>query len=222
MCQAVQEPTPLKYTMITFRNVLLLPLVVAACAGTENSSSGEGTAREVTGPDTVRPYADTAAIAARVDSIDRLVARHPDTLKLFAEIPGGAGLVPVKDSLAWPDEVAASYSIVFDSNAAPLLHRRMPTSESGDWFLAVTHYFDADGRTIFYDYSISSFASGCTEILRERIRTFVNPANGIPLARRRTFLDQDDRPVIDTANCYLRGHEAGGPKATASQLLLPR
>ena len=164
-------------------------------------------------------YRDTTSIAARVDSIDQYVAADSQRLGVYAVVPGNPQLVLVRDSTEWPDNTEASINVALDPSGRPLLHREMPTSESGDWFAVISHYFDPTGRTILYDYHISGFSSGCTDILRESKRIFLG-RGGDTLAKRREFTDVDGRP-INPDNCYRRSDEAPAPKPSAAELRFP-
>lgn len=195
-------------------------LVLGACVRADSDSSVDTTSRIAGRPSSVG-YNDTASIARRVDSIERIVKDHPDRMKLFASVAGREGLVPVPDTTSWPDEVEASYNIVFDVTGMPLLHRQMPSSESGDWFQAVTHYFAPDGRTILYDDEISGF-NECTRILRERTRIFLSSESGQQIAFSRRFTDGDSKPLSDTSGCLIRGSGSPRPALKVTDLSLPR
>ena len=164
-------------------------------------------------------YSDTTSIVARVDSIDQYVAADSQRLGVFAVVPGNPQLVPVRDSTDWPDNTEASINLALDPSGRPLLHREMPTSESGDWYAVISHYFDPNGRTIFYEYHISGFSSGCTDILRESKRIFLG-RGGHTLAVRREFTDADGTPVSPDS-CYRRSDDAPAPKPTAAELRFP-
>lgn len=161
-------------------------------------------------------YTTVAEIDARVDSIDAYLGTHLDRLRLFARTSGGT-VVAVKDSTAWPEEMDESYNVVTDSAGRVLLHRAMPTSESGDWFEVRTHYFAPDGHTIRYDYEISGFGSGCGSILRERRRFHMGPAFTL-LRQDSSYTDRDDKP-IDARACERRGDHP--PPASRSSGDLP-
>jgi hypothetical protein len=163
------------------------------------------------------PYADTVAIAARVDSIDRYITEHPERLKLFAKLSDKTGLVPVKDRASWPDGTEISYNTVTDIDGRPLFHLQVPTSESGDWDAEEIHYFAPDGHTILHQFRISGFSSGCVEILREIKRTFLAPT-GTVLAETRHFSDGAGKPVTAPDSCDRRSDDAPAPKRSAAEL----
>lgn len=210
----------------TMRSVSTLAAAIAIAAtacerdDVRPKESDAAASPQAVGTVLVGSYADTASIRARVDSIEKYVAAHPDRLKLYATVTGQKELVAVKDTSSWPDFVESSYNIVVDSANRPLLHVEVPTSESGDWHLIIKHYFDPKGRTILYHYNISGFSSGCTEILRENRLVYVNPSGGV-LSDLRSFTDADGKP-IDATPCYRRSDDAPPAQLSVADLPFPR
>lgn len=166
-------------------------------------------------------YTDTIAILRRVDSITAFLRAHPGQRKVFAEPRGTKRLSAVTDSASRPEGYDATYTIAYDSAGAVLAHIKVPHSESGDWRVEISHYFDEKGRTIYYRYYASSYTSECTAYLRETIRRFYNPARFRVLEAEASFVDRDRKPVADTARCLLRSRQAGPTARTAAELLLP-
>jgi hypothetical protein len=171
-------------------------------------------------PATVAPRsapAPLAAIDARVDSIEKYLAAHPEALALYAQMTDTSRqLVSVKDSSAWPDEIAASFNILRDTAGRMLLHREMPTSESGDWFEVRTHYFAPDGRTVLFDYRINGFSGGCG-ILRERRKFYYDSAFAL-LRQDSSYTDDKDNP-IDASECHRRGDHPEPARRRSADLL---
>jgi hypothetical protein len=161
-------------------------------------------------------YTDTVSIALRADSIDDYVAAHPDRRVIFAKASERPGLVPVKDTASWPDNTEISYNSVADTSGRPLVHTQAPSSESGDWSAAESHYFAPDGRTILHQYRISSFSSGCAAILREIKRIFLSPTGAV-LAETRRFSDQNGRSVV-ADSCERRSDDSPTPRRSAQEL----
>jgi hypothetical protein len=164
-------------------------------------------------------FASVSAIDARVDSIDRYLAAHRDQLKLYARLPKVQELVPVKDSTVWPSGLESSYNLLSDSSQRLLLYREFPQSESGDWFSVVTTYFSPSGRAILFDYQISGFSSGCTAILRESKKIYLQPGGEI-LRQERRFTDKDYKPVV-ADSCKRRSDDVPPPKRSTAEFLLP-
>jgi hypothetical protein len=122
----------------------------------------------------------------------------------------------VKDSTGWPDDTESSFNIVRDSSGAVILHREIPTSQSGDWFATSSHFFAPDGRTLLYEFEISSFSSGCGEILRESRRIHFDPAFAV-LKEERAYTDGDGK-AVDATDCYRRSDDMPPPKARNTDL----
>jgi hypothetical protein len=169
--------------------------------------------------DESRQFASVSAIDARVDSLEKYAAQHLAEVRLYARMPNSQQLTAVKDSTAWPEGLEASYNLLSDSTGHILLYREMPYSESGDWFAVETTYFAPSGQAILYDFQISSFGSGCTQILRESRKVYMQPAAGI-VKESRQFTDKDDKPVKPDS-CERRSDVATTPKRNIGQFLLP-
>jgi hypothetical protein len=184
------------------RGWLVILAAVAACAE-QAPPPGAGPDATPAAAPAAAAYGTIVKIDARVDSIDAYLAVHPRELRVFARLPDST-VVPVKDSTSFPDETEESYNVLRDSAGRVLLHRRMPTSESGDWFEVDTHYFAPDGHTIRYDFRISSFSGGC-DVLREQRRYWYGPAFAL-LRQDSTYTDKNDQP-IDARECYRRGDD---------------
>jgi hypothetical protein len=164
---------------------------------------------------------DTLSIRLRVDSIDALETADPSRLRLFATVPGRAGLLAVQDTLSWPGEVDASFALLYDDAGRLVFHSEVPSSESGDWYMESQHYFDPDGRTIFHRAHVSGFGSECTQILRETVRSFFDARTGTVIARTSAVTDRDENPVRDVSTCYRRIGNVPKPRAAASALTTP-
>ncbi len=50
----------------------------------------------------------------------------------------------------WPDEIEYTYNIVKDTTGRIILIAQIPYSESGDWFITYSHYFDEQGKTFAF------------------------------------------------------------------------
>jgi hypothetical protein len=124
---------------------------------------------------------DLAMVLAWADSVDSLAAQPGARQRSFAIVWGR--LISVRDSTEWPDEAEAEVLVLVDTAGRPLRHLEMPVSESGDWWLGLTHYFDERGRTSVFARNVRYFsgAEGC--------------GDGIADVRRRTVYGPDLRVV---------------------------
>lgn len=93
-------------------------------------------------------------------SIDTLGERRPYTTLLAYELPGGR-IVLQRDSSDLPDSAEVSYAILRDTTGRVLRVSASPLSESGDWLVTETHYFDFAGSTIIMEH-YAGFFDGCS------------------------------------------------------------
>lgn len=62
-----------------------------------------------------------------------------------------------------PEEAIITYYILKDSLGKVITISELPTSESGDWFIVYTHYFDKAGKTFAFERQTNFFNSNCTD-----------------------------------------------------------
>ncbi len=75
----------------------------------------------------------------------------------------------------WPEGIETTFNLWTDSNNVLVCLGEYPYSESGDWSIALTHYFDQRGNTFAFECSTSFYNSICTdELAIEQIATFYN------------------------------------------------
>ena len=94
------------------------------------------------------------------NSIDSLGERGSVRALLAYSFPDGRIFIQ-RDSTDLPDSADMSYAILRDSAGRIRLVSASPLSESGDWLITETHYFDASGSTIVME-RFASFFNGCT------------------------------------------------------------
>ena len=103
-------------------------------------------------------------------SIDTLFNHHQDSLEVFVKLTDKNELIPFKDSVL-PDETEASFYILRDSLGRIAEITESPYSQSGDWYITLTHYFDNDGKTFAFVRQSNFFNSGCTEDVAYETKT---------------------------------------------------
>lgn len=188
---------------------LILSIAIAACGGAPQERADT--------PIATPEQKAVAPLATRVDSIERLRDSLPQMLRLFAKLPGKAELVPVKDSVSWPDLVEVGYTILYDSSGRVLLHNAVPASDTGEWLAVATHVFDPDGRTIFYRFLISGFAPGCADVLYEGMHAYFDTTFAT-ISENRSASDKRGKPIRMTGKCVSRLGRAIPPRARATEL----
>jgi len=79
----------------------------------------------------------------------------------------------------WPDQekIEYTYNVVKDATGNIVMVMAYPTSQSGDWDIGYTHYFDISGKVIAFERFTGFFNSGCAgtdEAAHERIVNYYN------------------------------------------------
>lgn len=93
---------------------------------------------------------------------DTLFSRSTNKLIVFAKITGKEKPVEIKNG-DFPENVEVSYNLLKDKSGNTVLIKEFPFSESGDWDISYTHYFDENGNTYAFQRKTKFFDSTCTE-----------------------------------------------------------
>jgi hypothetical protein len=162
---------------------------------------------------TTRARIDSAVSA--IEIIDRHLNQN---FKIYCTLIDRSRALPILDTLIWPDweSIDATYNIVSDSNGAIVKLGEVPFSQSGDWVLDVSYYYDDEGKLMRMDSYYSTFTSGCTGIFREHMSVYYSKT-GDEVLRLRTFTDENDKP-IDTTGCEMDNDETSGLFKTTSDV----
>lgn len=91
-----------------------------------------------------------AEMQRRKAEIDDLAGSDAANYTVLAKVKGRTGLVTVIDH-QWPPNMEYNYNILKDSTGRVIMIAASPFSESGDWFVAFTHYFTPDGKTFAFE-----------------------------------------------------------------------
>lgn len=70
-----------------------------------------------------------------------------------------------------PEEAITTYYILKDNLGKVITISELPTSESGDWFIVYTHYFDKTGKTFAFERQTNFFNSNCTDGIAYETKT---------------------------------------------------
>ncbi|MFZ1683314.1 MAG: hypothetical protein WAU88_04195 [Candidatus Zixiibacteriota bacterium] len=159
-----------------------------------------------------------ASIDSAVSAIDSIDRHLNQNFRVFCSLIDSSRVLPIPDTLIWPDweSIDATYNVVTDSNGAIVKLGEAPISQSGDWVLDVSYYYDDEGRLMRIDTHYSTFTSGCTEIFREHMSVYYSKT-GDEVLRLRKFTDENDKP-IDTTGCEMDNDEASRLFKTTSDV----
>jgi hypothetical protein len=114
----------------------------------------------------------------------------------FAMIPGGNQLVKVEHGI-WPPEISMAYNIFRNGEGRIVKIMESPYSESGDWNIVNTSYFDADGQLFALERYLASFVvEGCGETVI-KVTSVDYYDHGRRLATQSRTTDQNDREITN-------------------------
>ena len=91
-------------------------------------------------------------------AIDLYAKKNQQRLIVLVKLPNKKGLLRVKNG-KWPDDIEYTYNILKDTAGRIILISQIPYSESGDWFITYSHYFDERGKTFAFRKETNTFDS---------------------------------------------------------------
>jgi len=128
--------------------------LISAC--NSNDSRTSSTSRLLPEPDILERLKYQKTI------IDTLFNHSKDKLIVLAKLVDKDGLIQIKNG-NFPDNVETTFNVLKDSLGQIITASEFPFSESGDWYIILTHYFDKDGKTFAFERQTNFFNSICTE-----------------------------------------------------------
>lgn len=172
----------------------------AGCAGPARDASDPGGYTAIL-PVNARDSAIVSAARSQRTAVDSQIRATPESMILVAGMANGT-LAPVVGPDAWPDSTAISYDVFRDQPGQVRLAFESPFSQSGDWNLDVTHYFDAHELTFLVERQVRFFngcwndSTGVMVPIRETITSYLD-ASGRIVAREvvRATFDDDPAPT---------------------------
>src|SRR5687768_545076 len=84
---------------------------------------------------------------------DTLFNKGKDKLLILVKLLDQQKLVSVQHK-QWPEGVETTYNVLTDSSGRIIRISEFPFSESGDWEMMYSHYFDSHGNTFAHERSI--------------------------------------------------------------------
>ena len=92
--------------------------------------------------------------------------------KVYARVHDQPTPVEVRD-LKWPKDIDEVYNIWYTPDTQIVCFGAYPFSQTGDWDMGLTHYFDSTGNTFAFERTTSFYNSLCTDDLAiEQIVTY--------------------------------------------------
>jgi hypothetical protein len=113
-------------------------------------------------------------------NLDSLFEARKPQLSVYGQLRDSDSLINV-DPSAWNPEIVRTFWPLVDTQGRVRAITESPVSESGDWVITYTHYFDSVGHTFAFERKTSFYNSICTPDLAHEIRTQFFAPDGVQL-----------------------------------------
>jgi hypothetical protein len=131
--------------------------------------------------------------------IEKRIEANMDNLIVLVQVKDKADLQQVVNR-KWPANIDITYNILKDETGRIIYIGEFPTSESGDWSLALKHYFGDDGKLIAFEKSLSYFNEDCTDgAVNEQIIELYD--NNFNIIKTEATLTDNDGKKLKEAEC---------------------
>lgn len=130
--------------------------LTSACNSTDSSKNSNSTSGLLPKPD-IRER-----LKYQKATIDTLFNRRKEKIEVLAKLVDTDELVKVSNG-NFPENIETTFNIIKDSLGQVITISEFPFSESGDWNIILTHYFDKDGKTFAFERQTNFFNSICTD-----------------------------------------------------------
>ena len=102
--------------------------------------------------------------------IDTFFNQNKDKPLVYAKPVGAEESKQITDGKL-PENVEITFNVLKDSSGKIITVAEFPFSESNDWKVILTHYFDKDGKTFIFERQTNFFNSICTDGIAYETRT---------------------------------------------------
>ncbi len=126
--------------------------------------------------------------------IDSLFNQNKERLIVFAKIAGQEQPIRITNR-KFPEQVHTTFNILKDSSGNIITISEIPYSESGDWTIILTHYFDKTGKTFAHKRQADFFNSICTDGVAHEMRVEYYDSYGKLLEKIQTLMDDKKNPL---------------------------
>lgn len=126
--------------------------------------------------------------------IDSLFNQNKERLIVFAKTSGEREPIRITNR-KFPELVHITFNILKDSSGNIITISEIPYSESGDWSIILTHYFDKSGKTFAHKRQANFFNSICTVGAAHEMRVEYYDNNGKLLEKIQTWMDDKKNPL---------------------------
>jgi hypothetical protein len=191
------KPNYLQYntsmTKLTFFMLTIFVGLISACNSSVDKTNTSSNSKLLSEPDI------TERLKYQKSAIDTLFRHKKDKLIVFAKLTNDEKPVAIQSG-DFPDKVEISYHILKDSLGHIATISEFPFSESGDWHISFTHYFDKDGKTFAFERQTNFFNSICTDGVAFETRTEFYDREFKLIDKTYNLINKENRP-LQKDNC---------------------
>lgn len=165
--------------------LISLSCVMVACKSNEASTAVSENA----------PKHDSLSMLKKEKAlIDSLFQNNKKQLSVFAKPVNKDTLIEVKND-QFPPNILTTFNVLKDKTGKTLSISEFPFSESGDWTIRLTHYFDQQGKTFAFEREAKFYNSICTDgIANESLTIFYNQSFQ-PIHKLYNLVDANNKPL---------------------------
>lgn len=144
--------------------ILTFFVAISACNSNNDTKGSVSISRLLLEPDILERLRNQKIIT------DTLFNQSKDKLIVFVKLGDQDEPVKIKNA-NFPDDVETTFNVLKDSIGRIVTVSEFPFSESGDWNIILTHYFDTEGKTFAFERQTNFFNSICTDGVAYETRT---------------------------------------------------
>lgn len=163
---------------------------MSACSNPKQSSAGK----------TYKSIVSISASKRKRNNIETYSLQHKNNMLVFAKVSDKKALVKIEND-EWPDETVYAYNVLKDDAGKIMMIDASPLSESGDWDVSHTHYFDDNGNTFLFERKANAFSDCLTNdsVAYETVKKYY--ALPFRLIEQQDILVNKDGKTLDKSKC---------------------
>ena len=163
--------------------------LLSACNSTDSGTNSNSTSRLLPEPDI------NERLKYQKTLIDTFYNHNKDKVKVLVKLVDKDELVEEKNNEY--DEISCekTFWLLKDSLNKIVTISEQPFSQSGDWNIVLTHYFDKDGKTFAFERQANFFNSICTDDVAYETQTEFYNNNFKLIDKMYKLVDKNNKPL---------------------------
>ena len=180
--------------LLTFTSTIFLGLF-SSCNSTNSKITSNTTLQSLSNPKTLN------LLKNKKRNIDTLFAQNTKKLIVLVKLADQDELAIVNNG-DFPENVETTFNILKDSLGHIIRISEFPFSESGDWDITFSHYYDENGKTFAFERKTNFFNSVCTDGVAFETKTEFYDINFKSINKIYNLIDEKKQDLRNK-NCEL-------------------